>query len=215
MTRDDFCKYHWAYYLVLERDLLKVEQYISFELGNNYLYNKPTYFDAENSNVFSNEFVKQYQAICSEIDVVLKTICKELANVSVDNMKTGYTPIILQYWPDIVLQKVKIKDFELQPFVNWNQSPYKSPDWWSLYNQVKHKRLSHYKNANLKNVLNALAGLYILENYLVRYIGTRDDDLDVPNDKSQLFAMKSFSTVNTVIGRELYVATTKDIDDFF
>ena len=36
--------------------------------------------DLENSNVYSIEYIKQYQAIVSEIDVLLKEICKELGN---------------------------------------------------------------------------------------------------------------------------------------
>ena len=63
---------------------------------------------------------------------------------------------------------------------------FKSPDWWSPYNRVKHERIDNFRNANLKNVANALAGLYILELYLVKFIGNRDRDLDVPNDISKL-----------------------------
>ena len=45
-------------------------------------------------------------------------------------------------------------------FSHWSAAPnYKSPDWWSPYNKVKHDRLLYYKDANLKNVLNALAAL--------------------------------------------------------
>ena len=80
MNRDEFCKHHWEYYLVLERDFLETERYVSFELGENYLYDGISHTDLGNSMSFSDEFIKQYQGICSEVDVIMKTICKELGN---------------------------------------------------------------------------------------------------------------------------------------
>ncbi|MBN1215214.1 MAG: hypothetical protein JXA99_07190 [Candidatus Lokiarchaeota archaeon] len=58
----DFRGIYWKYYLILERDVKNVEPYISFHKGN--------------ENCFSNEFIKLYQAICSEIDVFCKRYCE-------------------------------------------------------------------------------------------------------------------------------------------
>ena len=168
-----------------------------------------------NSMTFSNEYIKQYQTICSEIDVVMKSICNELGNSSADNIK-GYTPVILSKWSNITQQKVKIRDIELQPFMNWKDEPnYKSPDWWKPYNKVKHERIDYYKMANLKNVLNSLAGLFILENYFIKYIGDRDNDMDVPNDISKMFKMINFDTREEVVGKNSYVTSDGDIADLF
>ena len=52
MTREEFCKCHWEYYLVLEKDFLKTEPYVSFELGDNYLYNSDSVENPENSLTF-------------------------------------------------------------------------------------------------------------------------------------------------------------------
>ena len=215
MTREEFCKCHWEYYLVLEKDLLKTEPYVSFELGDNYLYNSNRVENPENSLTFSNEYIKQYQAICSEVDVILKSICKELEDASSRDMP-GYTNTILTNWNSIKAQKVKMKTIELQPLLNWEKEPsYKAPDWWQPYNRVKHERLLNYREANLKNVVNALAGLYVLENYFVKFIGDRDHEIDVPNDVSKLFEMIDYETKNTVIGKDSYLATTEDIDKMF
>ena len=108
MTREEFCKCHWEYYLVLEKDFLKTEPYVSFELGDNYLYNSDSVENPENSLTFSNEYIKQYQAICSEVDVILKSICKELGDVSSRDM-LRYTNTILTNWNSIKMQKVKMK----------------------------------------------------------------------------------------------------------
>ena len=62
---------------------------------------------------------------------------------------------------------------------------------------------------------NALAGLYILELYLVKFIGNRDRDLDVPNDISKLFELIDFQTNNTVVGHESYLVTSQDITTLF
>ena len=216
MTRDEFCKYHWEYYLILEKDFLETERYITFDLGDNYLYTNLTITDYGNSLCFSNEFVKQYQAICSEVDVILKSMCEEINSSTTAKNMEQYSTEILNQWSGIVQQKVKMKDIELQPLLNWTSSPnYKSPDWWTPYNKVKHERLLNYKKANLKNIANALAALYIFEQYFVKYIGDRDDEMDVPNDISKLFGMVDYSTKDTVIGKESYLATEEDIRDMW
>ena len=216
MTRDEFCKCHWEYYLVLEKDFLEIERYVAFELGDNFLYTNNSATDNGNSECFSNEFIKQYQAICSEVDVILKSICKEINTNATANDMERYSDEILNIWSGIVQQKVKLKDIELQPFSNWSRQPhYKSPDWWTPYNKVKHNRLANYKKANLKNTINALAGLYILEQYFAKYIGDRDDVKDVPNDVSKLFEMINFTTKDTVVGKDCYLITAEDIDNMF
>lgn len=216
MTRDEFCKCHWEYYLVLERDFLEIERYVAFDLGDNHLYTIGSITDLGNSECFSNEFIKHYQAICSEVDVILKSICKEINIVSVANNMEQYTNEILSVWSGIVGQKVKLGDVELQPFLNWSASPsYQSPDWWTPYNKVKHERLANYKKANLKNTLNALSALYILEQYIAKYIGGRDNVIDVPNDVSKMFKLVNYATNNTVIGKDSYFVTEYDIGSLF
>ena len=215
MDRKGFCKHHWEYYLVLEKDFIQSERYISFDLGENYLYDNIEHSDTGNSLTFSNEYIKQYQAICSEVDAILKSICKELDNPNANKMDIGYTPTILAKWPNIQTQKVRFRDIELEPLSSWTNTPYHSPDWWSPYNDVKHERINNYKSANLKNVLNALAGLFILENYYVKYIGDRYNDMDVPNDISTLFEMVDFETRERVIGRNTYITTERDITALF
>ena len=174
MNRNDFCKAYWSYYLILEKDFLDTERYVTF--------------DIENDSCYSTEFVKQYQAICSEIDVILKSICKEINSDSTAKKMDQYSPEIISYWPHIGEQKVKMRDIELQPLAAWTSATEYHPlVWWSEYNGVKHERLSHYKQANLRNVYHALAALYIFEQYFAKLIGERDGDIDVPNDKSKIF----------------------------
>ena len=34
MTREEFCKYHWEYFLVLERDLMEIDKLTDIEFLN-------------------------------------------------------------------------------------------------------------------------------------------------------------------------------------
>jgi hypothetical protein len=193
--------------MVLEEDLANVERYVAF--------------DQRNMACFSTEFVKQYLAICSEVDVVMKTICQELNGVDARSLKE-YAPILLTLWPELRQQKVLLRDshMELIPFASWDANVKDSLHWWTTHNGVKHRRLEHYCDANLENTLNALAGLYVLELYFVRAIGQRDrteeqDVADVPNDRSKLFDLVEFQTDWTVLGHNEYAITKRDMDEMF
>lgn len=189
MNYAEFCNTYWKYYLVLEADFLCTERYVSFDLGNE-----------GNGKTYSVEYVKQYQTICSEVEAVLKVICKELTH-STEEFKGNIidcSRIILNEdkWGKLVNQEVKLRNIKLSPFANWSVT--KPPIWWKTNNGVKHER--DMKSANLENVLNALAGLFILENYLCKYIGDTQDTADVPDSVSNLFSMINWETNYELIG---------------
>lgn len=66
---------------------MEIKRYVSFELGDNYLYSQISSTNLGNSLTFSDEYIKQYQAICSEVDVIMKSICRELGNTSADDIR--------------------------------------------------------------------------------------------------------------------------------
>ena len=79
-----------------------------------------------------------------------------------------------------------------------------TPGWWSDYNKVKHTRTSlvseetdktNYSKANLGNLCNAFAALYILEKSVIDSVGTKDD-LDRFLDYSRLFVKPSRYTMS-------------------
>jgi len=55
-----------------------------------------------------------------------------------------------------------VGDKELHPFKDFSSSQFTSPIWWSDYNKVKHEYSLHYRKASLDNVLEALAGAFLL-----------------------------------------------------
>lgn len=204
MNYAEFCNTYWKYYLVLEADFLRTERYVSFDLG-----------DEGNGKTYSVEYVKQYQAICSEVEAVLKLICKEITH-STEEFKGNIincSKIILNEnkWDKMVNQEVKLRNIKLDPFANWSVT--QPPSWWKTNNDVKHER--DMKSANLENVLNALAGLFILENYLCRYIGDTQDDADAPDTASTLFSMVEWETRYDIIGNGLFNGINEDAPKYF
>ena len=57
-------RHYWQYYKELEREVLSTRRYVDF--------------DEENFSAFSIEYLKLFQAICSEIDAIGKEIAKAL-----------------------------------------------------------------------------------------------------------------------------------------
>lgn len=169
ITENEFKKY-WDYYLILEREILDIEPFVSFH--------------PDNFKCFSNEFIKLYLIICSEIDVICKQFCKYINHMKLVTEKyrniTDYARIILTEHSEITVEKISVSgdiEFSLAPWEEWSvkindNSRNSSPKWWQKYNDVKHNRTNKDGNnkynsqyANLQNVLNALSALCILEKY--------------------------------------------------
>lgn len=211
-TFKDFIRNYWDYYRQLEDELLETRRYVNFS--------------KDNFATYSIEFLKLYQAVCSEIDVIgksLASICDE--TFCPDDKKNN----IYKWWYAIQNMTVIDKDlyasenvrlsayvctfldsFELKPWDNFqiekyyatnNQHRYRIqkgctlPGWWKDYNTVKHGRtyftkgesgVINYRKANLGNLINAFAALYILELAYMELLGTKDD-LEAFADFSKLF----------------------------
>jgi len=57
---------------------------------------------------------------------------------------------------------------ELQPFKAWKITH--KLDWYSAYNSVKHNRFAEFNKASLNNVINAIAGVYIIIYSQINYL---------------------------------------------
>jgi hypothetical protein len=142
---------YWNYFISIEEDLYRLSRYIEF--------------DEKNENIFSIELVRLLISSSSEFEVVAKELCnikdpnKRIKNVC-DIRKN-----LLLFYPDIYDLEITISRFGLKykPLINWKTN--KNCDWWTSYNSVKHQRNSKYGNANLKNVINAIGSLYIINLY--------------------------------------------------
>ena len=171
-----YIKSYWVYYTELEKQMLETRRYVDFS--------------EDNFQTYSVEYLKLYQAVCSEIDVFAKTLATEL-DPDFDSDKSNITKwwFVIQDWYE--KQEIKAvsfcKEFELNPWENYKtewvigkkkqrycrivkEDNIKTPEWWDAYTDVKHKRtvldskgILNYKKANLKNLSSAFAALYILE----------------------------------------------------
>lgn len=143
---------HLDLYLTLEDDLKTLARYIDF--------------DTWNDKVFSNELARILLIASSEVDVVLKLLCKRLDSTKSFNNINDYKKEIKKSLKHFINEKVYSSRYwlELEPFINWS-SWRTNPDWWLAYNKVKHNRDVNYMKANLKNALNSVAWLLIVLNY--------------------------------------------------
>ncbi len=173
---------HWDYYLAIEDDLKNLARYIDFS-DSNYL-------------TYSIELARILQITCSEIDVVSKLLCEKIDSSKKYIDINDYKKQLSNSIPSIITEKVYSKRYwlELNPFINWNNNI--NPDWWSSYNLVKHKRNINFHEANLKNVLNAVAGLLIIiVNYYLKDFSSNNNIKDLFHDISNNSKESEFFTL--------------------
>ena len=151
---------YWDYYSALESDFKKISRYIDFS--------------DDNLKTHSIELTRLILSSCSEIDVILKEICSELDENSKRTNIRDYQKIIKQNLPDLIQEKVNIgfSFFGIQPFKDWEED--RTPNWWKMYNEVKHQRNNFYKEANLENALNSISGLFLCTNYYYKMMFSKE-----------------------------------------
>lgn len=197
-----FIKSYWEYYLELEEQLIETKRFVAF--------------DKANAKSYSIEYLKLYQAVCSEIDVVGKEIAVAVnPTFKIDNntniKKWGYE--IQQRFPNIkdigvvfnsedILQPYKDWEYEKHTTVNTNgkirnnlkiKDGKKSIKWWQKYNTIKHRRIGlvegtkNFRQANQSNLILAFSALFLLESiYIINF--SKDECVRI--SKSRLFAIK-------------------------
>lgn len=187
---------HWNYFLALEEDLLTISRYIELS----------TVFDKDevkhnNDLTFSEEIAKLLLNVGSEVDVVLKEICKKYNPSTRASNINHYKTEVLRYIPTFTKIKVTIPRLgitDLNPWERWdNNSNNLNPIWWKSYNDVKHNRSLYFQEANIKNCLNAIAALYICVLFLYKNEANNGDLLQLP----KLFNIEDKYFGGTSLGR--------------
>ncbi len=147
---------HWNYFLALESDVERLSRFVEFTCNN---------FGA-----YSIEIAHLFLAAASEVDVIAKRLCPRMdGSTKAENIKQ-YRDVLRRTLPKMETSLVTIPRYglELQPWGKWADN--KTPDWWQAHNDIKHHRDKHFALANLKNVLDAMAGLFLLNLYYYRSI---------------------------------------------
>ena len=148
---------HWSYFLSIESDLDSLSRYIEFS-ENNY-------------SVYSVELLRILLMTSAEIDDLMKVFCGLLEPDSKSDSIGKYRGTILRSYSGLLTRKVVCLRYglEFEPYKSWDVED--SPLWWQSHNKVKHHRSSNYQLANLGNVLNAVAGLYLLNIHCNHVLG--------------------------------------------
>ena len=143
---------HWQHFLSLEKDFIETLTFV--ELHN------------DNEKTFSIAYTKLLLAICSEIDVVAKILCKKINSDSTARNIDHYRTEITAKYPNFYTVEALIPRYSLtiKSWNSWRGSS--NPDWWTEHNKVKHERDVNFKMANQKNTLEAMCALFCLLLYV-------------------------------------------------
>lgn len=149
---------YWRYYLSIEKMMKTTSQYVC-----------PS---EHNKNTYSDEFMKIILLSCSEIDSILKVICKE-ENIILEDRKYN-----MSVYSKILLKQTDIKEMAYSPecatsgindgiicfpFKELDENkPYAGLTWWEDYQKLKHNRLDNAEIGNLENAVYAITAHYIL-----------------------------------------------------
>jgi hypothetical protein len=153
-------------YHMLEKDLLNFLEYMPL-----YVYDAPK----KRKEIHSPKLAELLVRIGYNIDIFLKHLMakKKLESTIIRryNDKSGRPISSIKDWN---MGKYKLAEEELQlndewvkqifgkevyPFRDWNSE---TPKWWIAYNKIKHDGYDEKERGHLDNVLNALAGFFIL-----------------------------------------------------
>ncbi len=158
---------HWNYLLAIEGDLKELSRYVEF--------------DEKNFECFSIEIARILLASGAEVDVVCKQICNAICPTSTTDNISTYRNEIKPSFPDISQFQVLLPRFglTLKPWDEWTKAD-GVPLWWTAYNKVKHHRDAEYEEANLKNALNAVSGLFVMVLHLYKAKDQLGDFLPSP-----------------------------------
>lgn len=142
---------HWSYLLAIEQDLELLARYVDF--------------DERNFSCFSIAIARLLMAAAAETDVVCKQLCLKHEAASKASNISAYKTELLAQFPRLPQFVVTVPRYglALKPWSNWSKKKGgETPLWWTAYNKIKHHRHTDFHQGNLKNALNAVAGLFVM-----------------------------------------------------
>lgn len=109
-----------------------------------------------------------------EFENVGKLLCKSITSQTPRDI-VGISKNILSSYPQIGSSFVVFRRFNLEPFRKWkvvkNQKGndvVEGLDWWKAHNDSKHNGYATFKVCTLRNCVDAISALIILNIYLIR-----------------------------------------------
>jgi len=122
----------------------------------------------ENLKTFSHRISSLLLRVCTAYEAVSKNILLDQKykipkgeNMDITDYFTLNSQLKLSKY-SILFGAWKSGPKELQPFIDWESTEFQPLDWYQAYNHTKHDRYNNFHEANLSNLIEALAGLFIL-----------------------------------------------------
>ncbi|GHU62217.1 hypothetical protein FACS189445_5020 [Spirochaetia bacterium] len=140
-------------FLLIQSDMKKMFEYI-----------EPS---KESLKTYSYRIHELLLRTCIEVEANFKAIFKD-NTFSTDEKKWNisyYKKINITHHLDDYTVKIPIwagSDRTFTPFADWKDKTENSLFWYKAYNESKHDRQKNFKQANFKNLVNAIAGLFVL-----------------------------------------------------
>ncbi len=203
----NFMSGYWEFYLSLEKRVEETRQYVEYDIVNHNTYssNYLMLFQSvcseidvvgkEIASFFNPDFEKEkgkkpINRWWYEIQDNLPDINREISFADAYLVKPWdmYRVAKVTHQQNSNGRVIDVTNYNLQ-----DNKVYSTPKWWNAYNKVKHKRLTkddegiNYKKANLVNLSNSIAALYLLEFEFMKKIGTIEER--VKCRESTLFGM--------------------------
>lgn len=187
MNKEKFLQLTWKNYILIEKEFVKNLDFITL--------------DKDNYKCFSSAFLKILLQIGSEVDINAKLLCRCYNVQTKAKNIDDYRREIMREKADFSNTNVNIiQDCDICPFKPWESwNSNVNPDWWRVYNKIKHERneigkimdeeKNYYKFANLEMTLYALGGLYQLLIYIYYDLIDLTDKIKVPIPGSHLFML--------------------------
>lgn len=169
----------WLHYLSLEKSLIEISDYVAISKANFSSYslkNMQLYFAicVETESVFEqiyklvNKSKSEKSSISRNMNMLFEHF-PEVRNTAVTLNITGEELLFKPFEPMFYNHEIEIEEKSkrkqkgsIGEEAQSTKSRERISSWWREYNGVKHQRLENFDQANLGNLLEALAALHIL-----------------------------------------------------
>lgn len=145
------------------RSLVTTARLIIHDLYTLFNYIEPA---DDNLKTFSHRIYELLLRATTEVESNFKGILKannypNHDNLNIRNDYFKLAPVLKLSEYRIVFKRWN-SNKEFKPFEVWNTNIYNPLTWYQSYNRVKHNRYNYFNEANLENLMNAIAGLLCL-----------------------------------------------------
>lgn len=149
ISRDDFQGYYWSHYLICEKDLVTLSEYVALRPGN--------------LDTCSERIAQLFLTAVNGVESVLKILYPNL--VSTVHARDFARAMLEGERFDrdqAVIVALGQGLGPIVPFGGLEDSKQGIPEWWKSHAELKHNRMEFFDKACLKNLLDSMAAYYYI-----------------------------------------------------